>query len=40
VIEAFNQQLRRAEEQGDSDLKEDAELGISQLEIAKAKYAP
>lgn len=38
AMESFREQLRNAELTGDSEAKEDAEIGIGQLEIAKAKY--
>ena len=40
AMDAFHEQLRLAEATGDSEAKEDAEIGIGQLELAKMKYAP
>jgi hypothetical protein len=40
ALDLFREQLRLSEASGDADVKQNAEIGIGQLEIAKAKYAP
>jgi hypothetical protein len=40
AMDAFREQLQMAEATGENEAKEDAQTGIGQLEIAKAKYAP